>query len=104
MGVILGTLTTRDGRVIPLPDAAGELVAPRDEYRKEERKYSKCIHRPITNGVWSTEQVGRPVTRQVALYFIKTESLRRQGEIIMKKDKIKFKNFITVLIISLKYR
>ena len=84
MGVVLGTLTTRDGRVIPLPDAAGEMVAPvEDEYRKEERKYSKCIHRPIVGQIWDDDKMTwLPVTQygwyQVGSSDSESEPIRKK--------------------------
>jgi hypothetical protein len=88
MGVVLGTLTTKDGQVIPLPTAADALDEPVvDEYRKEEeRKYSKCIHRPVTHGVWDNSWQPKPVTRPVALYLLKTQNLRLQGETMKPKS------------------
>ncbi len=92
MGVVLGTLTTKDGQVIPLPTAADVLDEPVvDEYRKEEEKrYAKCIRKPVTHGVWGTGENGRPVTRPVAMYSIKTENIKRQqGEMTMiNNDKL----------------
>jgi hypothetical protein len=88
MGVTLGTLTTKDGQVIPLPtaqDAIEELNA--DEYRREEEgRYRKCVHRPIVHGVWD---IG---IRETALgpvcwsgYKVRTENLKRRGERAMGK-------------------
>lgn len=89
MGVILGTFTDKDGHVIPLPTAAEEIRLPEAEVerRNEERKYSRCI-RPAPSGkIWEGGQAGRPITRPVALYVVKTENIKRQwGEINMNND------------------
>jgi hypothetical protein len=87
MGVILGTLTTKTGLVIPLPTAADDLVLPEAEVerRKEEHKYSRCIHPASSGKVWEGgREIGRAVTRPVALYIIKTETLKRRGNIMEK--------------------
>jgi hypothetical protein len=87
MGVVLGVLTTKDGQTIPLPTAKDMIVGPKDEYRKEEEKrFRGCLRRPLSHA-WGVEQAGEPITRQVALYRVKTQYLMRQGGTPMKEDK-----------------
>ena len=90
MSIILGTLTTRDGQVIPLPTAADDIVLPdvEVERRKEERRYSRCIHPASSGKAWEGGQLGRAVTRPVALYVIKTENLKRRGITTMSNMKM----------------
>jgi hypothetical protein len=86
MAITLGVLTTKDGRVIPLPSAAAELVLPEVERlrKAEEKKYKGCLRRrPIVAQVWDREtQNWMPVT-QYGLYRVQTENLKRKGGIDM---------------------
>jgi len=94
MGVILGTLTTKEGRVIPLPTAADELQTDEVEVerRKEELKFSRRIHNVTSSTLW-----GRDVPRNGDVivydrYRTITEDLKRKGE-TMKKDVFATKQF-----------
>jgi len=82
MGVILGTLTTKDGQVIPLPTAKDMVDAvPQDDYRKEEeRKYKGCLPKAKTYRAWD---VPVPCPHNIIYYGsyrVQTENLKRQGE------------------------
>lgn len=81
MGVMLGTLTTRDGQVIPLPTAKDAILEPEDDYRKEEeRRYRGCLPRARAYRAWD---VPVPCPHDIIYYGsyrIKTENLKRLGE------------------------
>jgi len=81
MGVVLGTLTTKDGLVIPLPEAADDIRLDDVEFerRKEEFKFSRRVHNVTSSTLWGRDV--RPNGDVVIYdrYRTITEDLKRKG-------------------------
>jgi len=94
MGVVLGTLTTKDGLVIPLPEAADDIRLDDVEFerRKEEFKFSRRVHNVTSSTLWGRDVRPNGDVLIYDRYRTITEDLRRRG-ITMGKNIFDTKQF-----------
>lgn len=95
MGVQVGTITLKDGKVLPLADYI-EAVAEREQHDEvldvadaEEQRFRRCFKRAVAGAIWEGQVCSNGHVITYDEYRLATENLRRRGaEMNVNDDRI----------------